>query len=144
MAQFAQPQPQEDLPFFLSFTILITIRIRIIRRMPPVRIVPMFSYRNEIIRSHFHLSLELRCLLIRSEEHVDNDSEKHDRYDYACDIDISGEEISDMCHEEGYHICKSALISYCKCSPLRIVHLTLDGTYRSEAGSAQKVNTRKE
>ena len=88
--------------------------------MPPVRIVPMFSYMNEIIRSHFHLSLELSSFLIRSEEHVDNDSEKHDRYDYACDIDISGEEISDMCYEEGYHICKSALISYCKCSPLRI------------------------
>lgn len=43
MAQWAQLQPQEDLPFFLSFMMLLAIRIRMIRRMLPQRIVPMFS-----------------------------------------------------------------------------------------------------
>ena len=139
MAQCAQLHPHEDLPFFLSFIMLFMIRIRIIRRMPPVRIVPMFSYRNEIIRSHFHLSLELSSFLVRSEEHVDHDSEKSDGYDDSECVNISCEDIAELCDHECDNISESALICDGKCCPLRIVHLTLDGTHSCEAGSAEEI-----
>lgn len=49
IAQFAHPQPQEDLPFFLSRTMLKMISAMIPATSNPIRIVPIFAAKNSSI-----------------------------------------------------------------------------------------------
>lgn len=96
IAQFAQPQPQEDFPFFLSRTILpitaattaiSTAQITTVATFPVIHdsiaIPPLFRCS--------YCFCQLGSLLIRSENHIKHEDEDRRREDQTDNMQISRE-----------------------------------------------------
>ena len=55
------------------------------------------------------------------------------------EADLTGDEAAQLVHDQSGAVGQCAHIADSECRPLAVVHLTLDRTHSSEAGSAQQV-----
>lgn len=90
IAQFEQPQPHVDFPFFLSFIIFRIISATTAIRIKDMKIVAKFALNHEsilmLLSVYINLFGKFCRLLIRANKHINHKSEKNKRTykaDYA-------------------------------------------------------------
>lgn len=82
---------------------------------------------------------ELTAFLVGTQEHEAEEGQQNDRRRQSYGIDMALNGRADLIDNERYRISESALIADGKPCPFCAVHLTLDRTDGSEAGSAEQI-----
>ena len=147
IGQFAHPQPQEDFPFFLFFTILTIMVATTAISTAQIMIVAAFCesqasiYSTTFLHMMFfrYIKSQFSGLFVRSENHIQHEYQYNHCGNQTDYIQTARENRAELIYHKRNCICKQALINYCKPRPLCGVHLAFNCTECSEAGSAKQV-----
>ena len=119
MAQCSQPQPQEDLPFFLSLRRLTMIPMTIAARIRAIRTVPRLSVRSVSILPLPFFYSDFLCksggfLIFAQEQHIERERDKRQGGNESDDVEVPRERAAYLIDTERYRVGESALIADCK------------------------------
>lgn len=122
------PQPQGEMPFFLSLTSFFIISATQTSRIAQTRSVPQFSAKKLNIKiTSFSMCFQFAIIvLIFSQQHIEHSCKRDNGCGKSDDVNIACEYSANLEHHKGNKISKDALIADCKPSPFCVVHFSFD------------------